>query len=124
VERRGEAVNARALPGAALLFGLLLLPACASALPRFRWEVYDETVYRECAARDADPADLARTLGEEMDRAAREGVAPPPGVRAQLGHLRLLAGDAAGAREMFRAEKEAYPEGAVFMDRLLSRLEP
>lgn len=107
------------------LLPLLLLPAaCVSAPPSFRWEVYDEVVYREFLDGDADPAELARELGEEMERSVGAGAAIPPGVRAHLGHLLLRTGDAGGAAVLFREEKERYPESAVFMDRILAGLGP
>ncbi|MCK6479837.1 MAG: DUF4810 domain-containing protein [Planctomycetaceae bacterium] len=110
---------------ALLLAALLLLPGCfAPVPPSFRWEVYDEVVYRELSGAGEDPAELARILGEEMERAAGLGVVLPPGVRAHLGHLLLRTGDAAGARLLFLEEKAAYPESAAFMDRVVAGLGP
>lgn len=99
----------------------LLAAGCASG-PGFRWDVYEESVYRACATRDDDPAEQARLLAAELERAAGEGFAAPPGVRAHLGWLHLRTGNEAEARRWFLEEKAAYPESAVFMERRIERL--
>jgi hypothetical protein len=128
VERRGEAVSRSRRAAASLALALALAASlsaagCASS-KEFRWDVYDDVIYRGCAARDMDPADQARRLGEEVERASLQGVTAPPGVRAHLGLLYVQMGNGAGARQMFEEEKAAYPESAVFMDTLISRLGP
>jgi hypothetical protein len=104
----------------AALLALSALGACAAA-PPFDWGRYDSALYaysRNPAAR----ADYVRALeiaiweGERDDRAA-------PGLRAELGYMRLEAGDEAGAIALFRAEAAAFPESAAFMQRIVARVE-
>ncbi|PPE66624.1 DUF4810 domain-containing protein [Caldimonas caldifontis] len=58
-------------------------------------------------------AEKARAAGAEL----------PPGFRAHLGKLHLEVGNAAAAREMWNAEKKAFPEATPYMDHLLKRLD-
>lgn len=57
------------------------------------------------------------------EKARAANAALPPGFRAHLGMLKLSAGDADQARQMWQAEKLAFPESTPYMDQLLKRLD-
>ena len=105
---------------------ILLSAGCAGpSRPSFRWPVYEDGIVRLGeGGGQADPAEEARILSEEVERASGEGAVVPPGVRAHLGWLYLRSGNGAGARQMLAAEREAYPESGVFVDWLLAKVGP
>jgi hypothetical protein len=57
-----------------------------------------------------------------MTASRAAGRVPPPGLQAHLGYLQLIAGNGTAAVSWFREEEETYPESAVFMDRLISKV--
>ena len=57
------------------------------------------------------------------EKARAANAALPPGFRAHLGMLKLSAGAADQARQMWQAEKLAFPESTPYMDQLLKRLD-
>jgi len=59
----------------------------------------------------------------QAEKARAAGASLPPGFRAHLGMLKLSAGDADQARQLWQAEKTAFPESAPYMDQLLKRLD-
>jgi hypothetical protein len=61
-------------------------------------------------------------MEKHMEKARAANMALPPGFRAHLGMLELNAGHAQRAKELFEAEKSAFPEGAPYMDKLLAKL--
>ncbi len=101
----------------------VLLGACQSTPPVYRWGVYEDLVYagwKEPGS--ADPVSAAQRLEEDLLRTETEGGRVPPGVNAHLGYLRLNTGDTAGAADAFRAERALFPESATLMDSFLARL--
>lgn len=99
----------------------LLIAGCGSP-GLFEWGAYEDSVYRLCATPDSADidADIQR-LSELVERAATNERPVGPGVHAHLGFLYSLAGDDDSAAAALLAEKDAYPESAVFVDGLLAR---
>ncbi len=62
-------------------------------------------------------------LEVQAEKARATGAALPPGFRAHLGMLKLAGGDPDRARELWVAEKSAFPESTPYMDQLLRRLD-
>ena len=101
----------------------VLLGACESTPPIYRWSEYEAVVYEAWKSPGgADPVAAAERLAEDLRRTEAEGAQAPPGAHAHLGHLLLEGGDAAGAAAQFRAERDRFPESAALMDTLLDRL--
>jgi hypothetical protein len=110
------------LRAAALLLGALLLAGCGAG-PLYRWGHYEQLVYdMYVAPGKAEPAVQVEQLTRDIAEATSKGERVPPGVRLHLGYMYLMQGNAAGARQAFEAEKQFFPESAVFVDHLLARL--
>jgi hypothetical protein len=103
---------------------LALAASCASGPEElYLWGSYEECVWGTCSG-EAAAAEEIRLLAEDVERARSEGQKDPPGLHAHLGYLYLVTGNPESAASEFRTEKELWPESAVFMDRLLEKLEP
>ena len=103
---------------------LLALVACGSApKPLYQWEAFPRLQYQTLLREGASPAEQIRALEAQAEKARTNNAALPPGLRAHLGMLHLGNGNAARARELWLAEKNAFPESSPYMDRLLQRLE-
>jgi hypothetical protein len=114
-------VNSRiALPAAALL----ALAGCVQAPKQlYMWETFPRQQYEVLLRESNAPESQIQTLEAHAEKARVANAALPPGFRAHLGMLHLAAGNAASARQMWQAEKSAFPESAAYMDTLLKRLD-
>lgn len=113
----------RAVPAAAVL-ALLLAAGCAQP-PKtlYLWETFPRQQYDTLLANGQAPQSQIGVLQAHVEKARAGGVALPPGLRAHLGMLQLAAGNPAEARQLWLAEKTAFPEATVYMDQLLRRLD-
>ena len=102
----------------------LLLSACAKPpAPLYMWESFPRQQYETLVGEGNSPNDQIQTLEAHAAKARGENALLPPGFRAHLGMLYLGAGNVDRARELWTAEKEAFPESAPYMDQLLKRLQ-
>ena len=110
-------------PGlAAAAFGAVLAVGCA-APTTYDWAEYDGSVHRLLVTQDGfDPAGETQRLSTAVEASAQRNRPIAPGVRAHIGYLCFLSGDVAAGVANFEAEKAAYPESAVFIDGMLSRM--
>jgi len=69
------------------------------------------------------PLEQVGAMEAQAEKARAAGASLPPGFRAHLGMLKLAAGDADQARQLWLAEKAAFPESTPYMDQLLKRLD-
>ncbi len=101
-----------------------VLSACvAPNPPLYRWGAYEDIIYTGYKdPGSSDPVSDAALLEADMERTASEGKQVPPGVRIHLGYLYFAQGRDDEARAMFETEREVFPESAVFVDGLLSRM--
>ena len=105
-----------------LLALLAQLAGCASPTI-YSWGHYEDILYVMYSAPDNMPPERQLELLEADYQKARSQNKPvPPGWHAYLGYLYYQLGKADQARQEFETEKAQFPESAVFMDRLLSRL--
>jgi hypothetical protein len=118
----GETVNIRVK----LLSGLLAIPVLITGCQSpdvYYWGHYEDLVYGAHVKPDKFPPELqARTMEEDMHKAASANKPVPPGFHAHLGYLYYQLGKADLARQEFLAEKTQFPESTVFMDRMLANL--
>ncbi len=101
-----------------------LMAGCVQAPKQlYMWDTFPkqqyETLLRERGSSDSQ----IQALEAHAEKARAANAVLPPGFRAHLGMLHLAAGNAATARQMWQAEKLAFPESASFMDTLLKRLD-
>ena len=89
----------------------------------YEWGHYEELVHASFAAPGkTPPEEQYAQLEEDVQKAAAAGKTVPPGVRAHMGYLLYQMGRTDEARAQFLAEKTAFPESAVFMDRLIGKV--
>lgn len=114
----GRAVTGRRL--AALAVALPWLPGCSS--PIYQWGPYEDSVARMYQPGGVDPAAEAAAIGEHIERTVSRGKLVPPGMRAHYGMLLIETGNAERGTAALRAEKEAFPESAAFIDGVIARM--
>ena len=104
---------------------VVLFSGCAQRgpAPLYMWEKFPRQQYDTLLSPGVAPLDQIAQMEEHVEKARAKGAALPPGFRAHLGFLKLSAGDAVQARELWQAEKQAFPESAPYMDQLLKRLD-
>jgi hypothetical protein len=97
---------------------------CATRAPDlYHWGSYEECAGSLCReAGGTNLPDQIRKLSADIEKARAESSRVPPGAHAHLGYLYDLSGNFESAALEFAAEKELYPESAVFMDGLLRRM--
>ena len=112
-----------ALLASCALAALLVGCAAPPRPPLYLWDNFPRQQYETLQRTDggADAAQIAALQGQ-VEKARASGAALPPGFRAHLGMLQLAAGNPAEARDLWQAEKAAFPESASFMDQLIKRL--
>jgi hypothetical protein len=106
-------------PAAALLAGC----AAQGPGPLYMWESFPRQQYSVLLREGASPEEQIRTLEAQAEKARAANAALPPGFRAHLGMLYLGTGNAQRAKDLWQAERSAFPESSPYMDRLLRRLD-
>jgi len=101
----------------------VLLSACAQPSTLYRWGEYESLVYdMYVRPGKADPTTQIAKLSGDIERTNAEGQHVPPGVHAHLGYLYYGQGQLDAAYEQFTIEKTLFPESAVFIDGVLTRM--
>lgn len=117
---------------ACLAFIAILLAGCARGEPTlYLWGSFPTQQYRYLLHEDLTVDEQIRELEALAEQAgAAHPILPagfrtlPPGFRAHLGMLYLEAGNPQRTRELWLAEKAAFPESAPFIDgQLLGKLD-
>jgi hypothetical protein len=117
---------------AALMSRALLLGACVAVLagcahnapaPLYMWGTFPKMQYDTLLQPGVTPLEQVGAMEAQAEKARATGAALPPGFRAHLGMLKLSAGDVGQARQLWQAEKAAFPESTPYMDQLLKRLD-
>ena len=121
MSRRGLFVG----PVMGLALGLSLgLTGCAQApKPLYAWENFPKQQYETLLGEGADAGAQIQLLEAHAEKARAANEALPPGFRMHLGMLHLSTGNASAARQLWLAEKLAFPESSPYVDTLLKRLE-
>ena len=101
----------------------LALLGCANNQTTYHWGSYEKLVYdmyKNPGKATADQQLLQ--LRQDVEQAASKGKAVPPGVFAHMGMLYASLGDSAQAQQSLREELNRYPESAIFVDGMMTRL--
>lgn len=105
------------------LVGALLLTGCTSSRGLYYWGSYESQIYKMYNDPGEAPAERqVEVLEADIERARSKGQPLPPGYRAHLGYLYFQLGKYELARQSFEAEKAAFPESTVLMDRFIKKL--
>jgi hypothetical protein len=103
---------------------VMSLGACAQRqAPLYLWDAFPRQQYAALQGANVNLLEQVTKLEAQAAKARTSNAALPPGFRAHLGMLKLSLGDPEQARQLWLAEKLAFPESAIFMDRLLQRLD-
>jgi hypothetical protein len=110
---------------AATVAAVTLLAGCAQRGPGplYLWESFPRQQYETLLRNGVPPEGQIADMEAHAEKARARGAALPPGFRAHWGMLMLASGDAGRARELWQAEKAAFPESAPYIDQLIKRLE-
>lgn len=127
MEREGYAAVKPPRRAASRLAGATLatlLAACAqpSSAPLYLWENFPRQQYDTLLLPGLSPEQQIGAIQAHIEKARGLGASLPPGLRAHLGMLYLGMGNADEARQLWHAEKLAFPESTRYMDQLLKRL--
>jgi hypothetical protein len=114
----------RAVTLVGLALGLLCTGCAAQRQPMYAWGNYSDSLYQTKKNETPETAEqhvqaLERIITESNSRNLRV----PPGVYGELGYVYASRNNPGKAIELFRLEKQTYPESALLMDRLISRAE-
>lgn len=102
---------------------LVVFAGCATRpAPLYMWDTFPEQQYEVLLHNGYSPEEQIRALEAEAEKARAANAALPPGFRAHLGMLQLSVGNVDQARDLWQAEKTAFPESAAYMDHLLKKL--
>ena len=89
----------------------------------YQWGEYQEMLYAAyIEPGSVDIQDEIGRLSDQVERTEQSGKLVPPGLRAHLASLLYQTGDEEGSASLFLAEKEAFPESAVFVDGMIERM--
>jgi hypothetical protein len=111
---------------AALLCAFVILFAGCSQKPpsRYAWGSYEDLIYLSYAAPGKlTPEMQVQRLEKDLLTAQAANKPMPPGWHAHLGYLYVRTGRLDLAEQQLLAEKAAFPESSVFVDRLLTNLQ-
>jgi hypothetical protein len=99
-----------------------LLTGCATKTASlYQWDGYQPQVY-EYFKGDKGAGEQITALETAREKIFAKDKTLPPGFRAHLGMLYASVGKGPEARQQLTEEKERFPESAVYMDFLLSKL--
>lgn len=105
-----------------LLFLVLTGPGCGPSY-MYQWGQYQDMLYATyIEPGSVEIQDEIGRLSDQIERTEQAGKLVPPGLRAHLASLLYQTGDEEGSASMFLAEKEAFPESAVFVDGMIERM--
>lgn len=104
------------------VFAINLLSSCASPT-KYYWGEYEDLIYTQYQEPGkASPEYQIEKLNADIQVASSKNQPLPPGFYAHLALQYLQIGNAAESRRYFMAEKKAFPESAVLMDRFLKKI--
>lgn len=96
--------------------------SCVSST-KYYWGEYENIIYSQYQEPGkATPEYQIEKLQADIQIARSNHQPLPPGFYAHLGYQYLQIGKAAEARKYFTAEKRAFPESTVLMDRFLTKI--
>ncbi len=98
------------------------LGSCVSST-KYYWGEYENILYTQ--SKDpgkSTPEIQIEKMQADIQKAASKNQPLPPGFYAHLGSQYLEIGKAQEARQYFTAEKRAFPESTMLMDRFLKKI--
>ena len=106
-----------------ILFALLTAFSSCVSSTKYYWGEYENIIYTQYQEPGkATPEIQIEKMQADIQRASSKHQPLPPGFYAHLGYQYLQIGKAGDARKYFTAEKMAFPESAVLMNRFLTKI--
>jgi hypothetical protein len=107
-----------------VLASALVLAACATP-PKtmYYWEDFPKRQYDSLLHDNLNAHEQLVVLRAVAEKASAHNGILPPGFRAHMGMLELVDGNPAAARDLWNAEKAAFPESKPYIDQLIKKLE-
>ncbi len=106
------------------VFLLVVISGCATPKQSlYQWGDYEKQVYAIYNDPGKSPLEeqIAK-LEEDYQKARSTSKSVPPGFHAHLGYLYFQTGKNDQAYQSFQTEKSLFPESAVYMDRVLTKI--
>jgi hypothetical protein len=107
-----------------LFVSALCMSGCAG--PAYNWwGNYSDSLY--AVKKEPSKENLEnhkQTLLAIMTEAEAHGMLPPPGVNCEYGYLLYKDGKTGESLKYFEREEKAYPESAIFVQKLKTHLKP
>lgn len=110
--------------GSTLMFALLLLGCAPSQKTLYNWENYQQEAHDYVkTSTDGSLDDLLKVYEQILNKQTGIRKTIPPGICADYGYLLVKKGKKAEGIAMMKKEVALYPESAVFMSRIIKKLE-
>lgn len=109
--------------GVAALCATLLMGCVQAPKQLYLWENFPRLQYQALLREGGSVNSQIAAMDAHAEKARGANAALPPGFRAHLGMLHLSLGNVDQARQLWQAEKAAFPESTGYMDQLLKRLQ-
>ncbi|GGF79979.1 DUF4810 domain-containing protein [Alteromonas lipolytica] len=103
-----------------LVMAALLMVGCKSTKPMYYYGGYQTTVYHYFKNDETTVDQQINALEIIIEKAANSGLPVAPGVHAHLGMLYFEQGDGVNGAAHFDAEKQLFPESAIYINFLLA----
>ncbi|MAU40371.1 MAG: DUF4810 domain-containing protein [Kordiimonas sp.] len=113
-------MNSRFIKITAMIGLVFSLSACMKNT-KYEWGNYNQDLLDYYY--DGDLNEFAQSLEKNLTKAEEKG-SVPPGLYAEYGYILLQQGDANKAILYFQKEKNAWPESAYLMEKVITRLSP
>lgn len=102
----------------------LTLVGCATVpTPLYTWGNFPRQQYETLLREGVSPLDQIAAMNAHAEKAKANNQSLPPGFRAHLGMLHLGVGNVGAARDLWLAERAAFPESAPYIESLLKKLD-
>jgi hypothetical protein len=104
---------------AAAALAAACLAGCATPVePMYQWGALHNHTYDALRGEGATPQAQVEQMRAHAQKVLAAGQKLPPGYRAHMALMLLKLGEPAQAQAEFEAEKQAFPESAVYIDAL------
>lgn len=107
-----------------IIFTLLAISCVPQQKTLYNWGKYQQEAYDHVKnSTDSSLDDLLLAYEKIVNKPSGERKTIPPGVCADYGYLLVKKGKKADGIAMMKKEVALYPESAVFMSRIIKKLE-
>ena len=107
-----------------IILGLPLMVSCVPQKTLYNWGKYQEAGYQYIKKNtDQDLEKLLQAYQYVIDNQKTGRMTVPPGIYADYGFFLVKQGKVEEGLKLMKMEVALYPESAVFMNRIIKRIE-